>query len=144
MIRDDKGKMQIVPKVTKTGLDGWVPICEKALPFELTASFLLTNDAPGMPKPIKLQEQHRAMFPLDKPINEESGRKITAWASGTGSALSESEVGALVGTLDVKTLPELETAFGAAWKRAKGDETARAKLKSNYDAMKAAITNGQI
>jgi hypothetical protein len=147
MIRDDKGKMQIVPKITKTGLDGWVPITEKALPFELTASFLLTNDAPGMPKPIKLQEQHRAMFPLDKPIDEESGRKITAWASGTGSpsaALTPADLDALVMTLDVKTLPALETAFGVAWKRAKGDESARKKLKSNYDEMKKSIESGAI
>jgi hypothetical protein len=152
MVRDSKGKMQIVPKVTKTGLDGWVPICEKALPFELTASFLLTNDAPGMPKPIKLQEQHRAMFPLDKPINEESGRKITAWASGTGApaaptrtaGMTDDEIGALVSTLDVKTLPELKTAFEAAWPKTKGDTVARQKLQSNYDTMKAAIQAGTI
>jgi hypothetical protein len=151
MVRDSKGKMQIVPKVTKTGLDGWVPICEKALPFELTASFLLTNDAPGMPKPIKLQEQHRAMFPLDKPINEESGRKITAWASGTGSpppirmvGMTDDEIGALVATLDVKTLAELKTAFESAWPKTKGDTAARQKLQSNYDTMKAAIQAGTI
>lgn len=147
MVRDSQGKMQIVPKVTKTGLDGWVPITEKALPFELTASFLLTNDAPGMPKPIKLQEQHRAMFPLGEPISEESGRKITAWASGTGPAptgIATLDLDALIMSLDVKTLPALETAFGAAWKRAKGDDAARAKLKSNYDTMKAAIAAGEI
>lgn len=81
MVRED-GKMKIVPKVTLTGADGWVPICEKALPFELTASILLTAGAPGVPKPIKLQEQHRALFPLDKPISEESGRLVAAWAAG--------------------------------------------------------------
>ena len=82
MIRGDDGKMKIVPKVTQTGIMGWVPICEKNLPYELTASFLLTPDAPGVPKPIKLQEQHRALFPLDKPITEESGRLIAEWAAG--------------------------------------------------------------
>jgi hypothetical protein len=66
MVRGDDGKMKIVPKVSRTGLDGWLPITEKALPYELAASFLLTADAPGVPKPIKLQEQHRAFFPLDK------------------------------------------------------------------------------
>ncbi len=85
MIRED-GKMKIVPKVTRTGLDGWCPVCEKSLPFELTASFLLTADAAGIPKPIKLQSQHRALFPLDKPITEESGRLIAVWASGGKSA----------------------------------------------------------
>lgn len=81
MVKRD-GKMAIVPKVTLTGLDGWVPICEKALPFELTASFLLTPDRPGYPKPIKLQEQHKPLFPLDRPINAESGRLVAAWAAG--------------------------------------------------------------
>lgn len=81
MIRED-GKMKIVPKKTLTGLDGWVPICEKNLPFELTASFLLTAARPGIPQPIKLQEQHRALFPLDKPITEESGKMIAEWAAG--------------------------------------------------------------
>ncbi len=81
MVRED-GKTKIVAKQSLTGLDGWIPVCEKNLPFELTVSFLLTADAPGMPKPIKLQEQHRALFPMDKPINEESGRRVAEWANG--------------------------------------------------------------
>ena len=84
MIRED-GKMKIVPKVTPTGKDGWVPICEKNLPFELTASFLLLASNPGIPHPIKLQQQHRDLFPLDKPITEESGKRIAQWASGAES-----------------------------------------------------------
>lgn len=82
MVRGDDGKLKIVPKVTPTGLSGWVPVCEKNLPFELTASFLLTADAPGMPKPIKLQEQHRSMFPLNSPIDEKSGERVAEWALG--------------------------------------------------------------
>ena len=74
IVRQD-GKTQIVPK-------GWMPICEKNLPYELTASFLLTPDAPGMPKPLKLQEQHRPFFPLNEPITEESGRRLAEWARG--------------------------------------------------------------
>lgn len=76
------GKMEIVPKVTRTGKDGWVPICEKNLPFEMTCSFLLTSDKPGIPQPIKLEEQHRPLFPLDKPIGEQTGAAIAAWAKG--------------------------------------------------------------
>lgn len=82
MKRGDDGKMKIVPKQSLTGKDGWIPICEKNVPYEATCSFLLTPDAPGVPKPIKLQEQHRALFPLDKPITEESGRLVAAWAAG--------------------------------------------------------------
>lgn len=83
MTRDpETRKMLIQPKVTKTGLEGWVPICEKNLPFELTMSFLLHSDNPGVPRPIKLEAQHRPFFPLDKPITRESGRLIGEWAAG--------------------------------------------------------------
>lgn len=78
-------KMEIVAKQSLTGLDGWIPVCEKNLPFELTCSFLMLAQRPGMPQPIKLQEQHRPIFPLDLPINEESGKRLAAWASGAVS-----------------------------------------------------------
>lgn len=81
MIRED-GKTKIVAKESLTGLHGWIPICEKNLPFELTASFLLTADAPGFVKPIKLQQQHKALFPLDKPTTEETGKALADWAKG--------------------------------------------------------------
>lgn len=81
MVKID-GKLTVQPKQSLTGLDGWIPVCEKNLPFEATASFLLMADRPGVPHPIKLQEQHRALFPLDKPITEESGRRLAEWARG--------------------------------------------------------------
>jgi hypothetical protein len=84
--RDANGKMEIREKQSLTGLNGWIPITEKNLPYELTASFLLMPDKPGVPHPIKLQEQHRALFPLDKPITEESGARLAAWASGGAAA----------------------------------------------------------
>jgi hypothetical protein len=74
--------MEIREKQSLTGLHGWIPITEKNLPYELTASFLLMADKPGIPLPIKLQEQHRALFPLDQPITEESGMRLAAWAKG--------------------------------------------------------------
>jgi len=84
------GKMKMVPKKSRTGKDGWIPICEKNLPFEMTCSFLLLSDRPGVPEPIKLEEQHRALFPSDKPISEETGRALAAWAAGgTASATVE-------------------------------------------------------
>jgi hypothetical protein len=86
MARGADGKMEIREKQSLTGLHGWIPITEKNLPFEMTASFLLMADKPGVPMPIKLQEQHRALFPLDKPITEESGARLTAWASGGAAA----------------------------------------------------------
>jgi hypothetical protein len=37
---------------------------------------------PGVPLPIKLQEQHKEFFPLDSPITEQSGAKLAHWAAG--------------------------------------------------------------
>jgi hypothetical protein len=82
MVRNAAGKYEIIEKQSLTGLHGWIPIAEKNLPYELTASFLLMADHPGVPLPIKLQEQHRAIFPLDQPITEESGIRLAAWARG--------------------------------------------------------------
>jgi hypothetical protein len=70
--------MQIIPI-------GWQPICSKELPYELTVSFLLTPDKPGYPKPLKLQEQHKALFPLNQTLGEESGKKVAEWAKGSKS-----------------------------------------------------------
>lgn len=84
------------PKRSLTGAHGWVPTCEKTLPYELTASFLLTADAPGVPKPIKLNEDHRPFVPLDKPLSEEVGVALAGWARG-GAPLGEPET--LAGSL---------------------------------------------
>lgn len=83
------GKTKVIPKRSLTGLDGWVPVSEKTLPYELTISLLLTAEAPGVPKPIKLQEQHRAFLPLDKPITEEAGVALAAWAGGASPGRPE-------------------------------------------------------
>jgi hypothetical protein len=85
MVREN-GKMVITEKKSLVGLNGWIPITEKNLPFELTASFLLMAEHPGVPLPIKLQEQHRAIFPLDRPITEQAGVELAAWAKGGAPA----------------------------------------------------------
>jgi hypothetical protein len=78
----ENGQTKIVPKASLTGLDGWLPISEKNLPYELTASFLLMADAPGVPKPIKLQEQHKTLVRLDGPLGEGAGKRLAEWAAG--------------------------------------------------------------
>jgi hypothetical protein len=142
MVRDENtGKMLIVPKKAITGLDGWMPITEKALPFELTASFLLTADAPGMPKPIKLQEQHRSMFPLNKPIDEESGRKIVAWAAGS----KPEDWDGLLATMVAQTNVEgLKSMFEAAYKMARTVPEVRTRFKIAYDKRKTELTEPTI
>ena len=70
---------------------GWMPICEKRFMFEMTASFTLTPDKPGIPHfdlPHKLQRQHRSMFTDTAPIGEESGHALAAWARGGVAAPS--------------------------------------------------------
>lgn len=83
------GKTIVRPKASAVGLDGWIPVSEKNLPYELTLSLLLTADAPGLPKPIKLQEQHRPMVPLDQPLSEETGRLLGEWAAGGADVEAE-------------------------------------------------------
>jgi hypothetical protein len=75
MEKDQNGKTVIVPQ-------GWQPICSKELPYELTASFLLTPEKAGYPQPLKLQAQHKDLFPLDKQINEAAGEGVAKWAAG--------------------------------------------------------------
>ena len=92
------GRTVVRAKQSLTGLDGWLPITEKNLPYELTMSSLLTVDAPGVPRPIKLPEQLRPFVPLDKPIVEETGRQLALWAAGSAD-VSPDEVRALTDEL---------------------------------------------
>lgn len=81
-VRDSQGKLEIKPKASLVGLDGWIPIAEKNLPFELTASFLLMADRPGVPRPIKLPEQLKPLVSLDKPLSAVHGLALAEWAAG--------------------------------------------------------------
>jgi hypothetical protein len=79
------GKTVVVAKEGLTGADGWFPICEKSLPFELTVSLLLLASKPGIPLPIKLQEQHRGIIRLDRTLDESTGTGLATWAAGGSS-----------------------------------------------------------
>lgn len=85
------GKTKIVPKESPVGADGWLPIAEKNLPYEMTISVLLKAGAPGVPIPIKLQEQHRGAVPLDRPLSEETGRALAEWSRGSAARLNRDE-----------------------------------------------------
>jgi hypothetical protein len=91
--KNERGQWEYVPKPSLTGLDGWIPISEKMLPYELTASFLLMADQPGVPKPIKLQEQHKPFVPLDQPLSENTGKLLAAWAAGSSGEPNEQAAG---------------------------------------------------
>lgn len=128
----ENGKTVIRPKQSLTGLDGWLPVCDKNLPFELMASFLLTADAPGMPKPIKLNEQHRALFPLDKPINEESGRRIAQWAAGASNGPRFDAEPYRAAIVAATTQDACKAEFEAAWKATR-EPGPRDVFKAAYD-----------
>jgi len=80
-------KIEILRENNKTVVRplGWMPICEKRFMFEMTASFTLTPDRPGIPNfnlPHKLQSQHRPFFSDKEPIGESSGRALAEWSRG--------------------------------------------------------------
>jgi hypothetical protein len=81
-IAKENGKTVIREKQSLVGYNGWIPICEKNLPYELTVFHMLLADKPGVPHPIKLQEQHRHLYPDGQPITEESGKALAEWARG--------------------------------------------------------------
>jgi hypothetical protein len=60
------------------------------LPFEATISLLFTADAPGVPKPVKLERRHRDLVPLDRQIDESVGAVLAAWAAGTPDSVPAS------------------------------------------------------
>jgi hypothetical protein len=140
MVRGAEGKMEIREKQSLTGLHGWIPICEKNLPYELTASFLLMADRPGVPQPIKLQQQHRALFPLDAPITEASGARLAAWAKGGAAAPDAAPIDWTARIREASTKTALQ-AVGKSLNAAKGTMPADEleTLRAAYDARLKAI-----
>ncbi len=144
---DGSNKMKTVirPKQSLTGLDGWIPICEKRFPFELTASYLLVADKPGYPKPIKPQSDINSFFPADKVITEECGRLLGEWAKGSaasgvqpggaqGGAPGASPTAGVV-TLDIDDIRDIETACADA-EVPMVDLLAWLKKKAGYSQLK--------
>lgn len=80
------GKTIVQPKESLIGAEGWIPICEKRLPFEATISLLLLQKSPGVPMPIKLERRHQELVATDVPLDEATGERLAAWAKGSGAA----------------------------------------------------------
>lgn len=78
--RDERGHEK-----TKFVDAGWIPVCEKGMPYELTLSFTLSPETPGIPRfdlPHKVERQHRRFFPEGQFIDERVGEALGAWARG--------------------------------------------------------------
>lgn len=89
--KDAQGKTVVIQPESKPIEERWVPICEKRFMYEMTASFVLTPERPGIPIPKKLQEQHLNLFPTNQPITEQSGQAIAQWARGSAAAPASSD-----------------------------------------------------
>lgn len=89
-VRDDQGR-------EKTAIEnaGWMPIAEKRFMFDMTMSFTVTPDNPGVPLIRdglavygKIQSQHLPFFPEGKRVSEQAGQQLRAWARGETAAPS--------------------------------------------------------
>lgn len=139
---------------------GWLPICAKGLEFELTFSFLLSHehpgiylasDAPGYGRALKLPEVLKPSFPEGKPIDEACGQALAVWAAGgaAGGASGASSRPAMdqVELITESQLADLEALIqehGAkvekilAWKRiAKLEHILAAEFKEVCDQVRA-------
>ncbi len=79
LIKNEKGKIE----PTKVG---WTAICSDRFEYEMTTLLMLPPNAKGVPdlnaEQTKVQEQHRAFFPVGQPITEKAGELLAAWAKG--------------------------------------------------------------
>jgi hypothetical protein len=141
--KDDKGKTVIKPKESLVGADGWVPVAEKNLPYEMTVSFLLRAEHPGYPIPIKLQEQHRKLFPLDKPLSRASGQAIAAWAAGGDAprAAPPALADVLRGFKMAETVERLDSLAKQYASQLEGED--KTKAKDAYSKRKAELTSAK-
>jgi len=82
--KDEQGRtrMIVIAAEQRPIEERWHPICEKRFMYEMTVSLLLVPSNPGVPIPIKLQDQHKPAFSDGQQISEDSGAFLHRWASG--------------------------------------------------------------
>lgn len=131
-IVQENGKTKIVNR-------GWQPICEKNLPYELTVSLLLTPDEPGIPTPIKLQEQHRSIFPEGVQVNRQAGERIREWARGGEAEKLEDVIKAIAAAGNLEALSRAGEEL--ARKRLSPEDTvaARAAYRARRELLTPAV-----
>lgn len=63
---------------------GYQPICEKMFMYEMLASFMMYAENAGVPEQVKaLEEDLRPVFIPGTQIDEDTGRRLAAWANGS-------------------------------------------------------------
>lgn len=88
-----KEKLAVKGRGEKPEPLGWMPIAGEEFIYEMTACGLLMPNAGGVPSwnpdgigersMVKLPDFAREMFPPNKPLDEDTGAKLAAWAAGT-------------------------------------------------------------
>lgn len=129
VIKNAEGKME------PTNI-GWQPICEKNLPYELTVSVLLEPENPGVPVPIKLQEQHRELFPGDRQLTKRSGELIRDWAKGGEPAKLSDVVADINGAVDLEALKQVGAGMAGKRLQPEDTQTARAAYRQRLEQLK--------
>jgi hypothetical protein len=133
---------------------GWTPIAEKRMLFDMSISFIVTPDNPGVPlmrdgKAVfgKLNPPFLQFFPEGQQVSEAVGAKLRQWARGESSSVqSTSSPAGGAGTVEssqtVPADPSLLTAYHA---RLSGEAfkddlaAAHAEFKPKFDGQPAAI-----
>ncbi len=76
MEKNERGK--IVPVKL-----GFQPVCGKDFMFDMTVAFMLSDQAPGVPVPMKtMLDKHRQLFDMQAKLDEAAGARIAAYARG--------------------------------------------------------------
>lgn len=131
--KDARGKMLVIPAEERPLTERWEPICEKRFMYEMTASFTLLPSQPGIPIPIKLQDQHRPAFPDGQAIGEEAGESLAKWAHGGKVPVSKADEDAVRTARDAAA--KGTEALRQWWRDA--DQRARVASKPFNDELKA-------
>ena len=86
-------KIKIIDR--KVVPQGFMPICEKSWPFEMTCSFMLHPDRPGCPDyslQYKLNRELRAILPDGQLVTEEAGKRLRGWLESGADKASPDKI----------------------------------------------------
>lgn len=69
---------------------GFSPVCSPDIPYAMTASFMLSPERPGVPIWLKHFDKLAPLINTEAPLDEETGRRIAAWAKGQPAGAAQS------------------------------------------------------
>jgi hypothetical protein len=85
-VTKENGRTVVKPKEGalsfEVGSERYHCITDTRLLFEMTMLLAFVHERPGVPIPIKLEEQHRFLFPDGQAVSVAAGAGLAHWASG--------------------------------------------------------------